>query len=148
MPEWYGIYEALREDHEHLRQLLATLPDAGADASARFVELSGELVRHERAEERIFYEPLLRSTTGHEEALDAFEEHHVADLIVGELGQGDPADETWHAKARVLRETVEHHIAEEEDRVFRAARQAMDTDWAADAAKRFLSEKALMQRPS
>ena len=35
-------------------------------------------------------------------------------------------DETWAAKLTVMKENLEHHIEEEEDEMFKQARQVMD----------------------
>src|SRR5204863_27059 len=54
-----------------------------------------------------------------EEMIDeAFEEHHVVDLVLAELPTVDPEDERFAAKMTVLSELVEHHADEEEEEMF------------------------------
>ena len=55
--------------------------------------------------------------------LEGYEEHHVVDLLMGEL-ERLRRDETWGAKAKVMKENIEHHIEEEEGEMFKAARQS------------------------
>ena len=49
---------------------------------------------------------------------EAEEEHHVADLLIRELKQGSPRDPSYEPKMMVLRTNVEHHMEEEEDKIF------------------------------
>ena len=58
--------------------------------------------------------------------LEAYEEHHVVDLVVAELEATPVSDETWGAKLTVAKENLEHHIEEEEEAMFTQARQVMD----------------------
>ena len=50
--------------------------------------------------------------------LEGFQEHHVADIIVKELHQVAKDNEQWGAKFKVLKESLEHHIQEEEGEIF------------------------------
>ena len=43
---------------------------------------------------------------------------------MGELEALDVSDETWGAKATVMKENLEHHIEEEEGEMFRKARRS------------------------
>jgi hypothetical protein len=45
---------------------------------------------------------------------------------MGELEALDVSDESWGAKAIVMKENVEHHIEEEEGDMFKQARQVFD----------------------
>src|SRR4026208_2501863 len=56
--------------------------------------------------------------------LEGYEEPHVADVITRELRDVMPDDERWAAKFKVLKESLEHHIKEEERNTFRPARAA------------------------
>lgn len=49
-----------------------------------------------------------------DDILESYEEHHVADVLVGELAAMTPGDERFDAKTTVQIENVEHHIEEEE----------------------------------
>jgi hemerythrin-like domain-containing protein len=54
--------------------------------------------------------------------LEGYQEHHVADVIVLELHTLAKDDEKWGAKFKVLKESLEHHIQEEEGEMFPTAR--------------------------
>src|SRR5436309_13460940 len=83
--------------------------------------LRREMETHERIEEEIFYPALKEHPKTRDIVLEGFEEHHVVDEIMGELGETDVSDETWAAKFKVMRENIEHHIEEEEGEVFPTA---------------------------
>ena len=59
---------------------------------------------------------------------EAFAEHHVAHLLIKELKNTNPEDESYLAKFTTLSEHVTHHIEEEEGKMFRQAEKA-DLDW-------------------
>ena len=49
----------------------------------------------------------------------------MADVIVAELHGMGKDDERWGAKLKVLKESIEHHIGEEEGEMFGTARAVM-----------------------
>ena len=51
-------------------------------------------------------------------------------------------DETWGAKAQVMKENIEHHIEEEEGEMFPQARQVFDRDELAELGERMEKRKA------
>ena len=61
-------------------------------------------------------------------ALEAYEEHHVVDMVMGEIETTAPSDETWMAKFMVMKENLEHHIEEEEGEMFKQAQQVFDDE--------------------
>ena len=73
--------------------------------------------------------------------LEAFEEHHVVDLLMGELEALDVSDETWGAKATVMKENIEHHIEEEEGEMFPQARRVFDAAELDDLGRRMEARK-------
>jgi hypothetical protein len=54
--------------------------------------------------------------------LEGYQEHHIADVLTRELHALATDDERWGAKFKVLKESLEHHIQEEEGDMFRKAR--------------------------
>ena len=73
--------------------------------------------------------------------MEAYEEHHVVDLIMAELEATAVGDETWAAKLTVVKESLEHHIEEEEDVMFKQARQVMDTPELEELGDRMVQRK-------
>jgi hypothetical protein len=120
----------LEADHQKVKRLLIELDsttERGIKTRAElFATIKGELTLHEIVEEEIFYPELKAHPRAQDIVLEAYEEHHVVDLLMGELEALDVSDETWGAKATVMKENIEHHIEEEEGEMFRQARQVFE----------------------
>ncbi|HVL54747.1 MAG TPA: hemerythrin domain-containing protein [Vitreimonas sp.] len=121
----------LKNDHDKVRKLLTELEsttERGVKTRADlFSTIKGELTVHEIIEEEILYPALKSHPKAKDIVLEAYEEHHVVDLVMAELEETPVDDETWGAKAKVMKENVEHHIEEEEGDMFQKARQVFDT---------------------
>jgi hemerythrin superfamily protein len=120
----------LKADHDKVKKLLTeleTTTERGVKTRAElFATIKGELTVHEIIEEEIFYPELKAHPKAKDIVLEGYEEHHVVDLLMGELESLPVDDETWGAKALVMKENIEHHIQEEEGEMFRTARQVFD----------------------
>ena len=124
--------ELLEEDHKKVKKLLETGDDTTEKAvktrSELFDKIKKEMEVHEAIEEEIFYPALKEHPKAKEIVLEGYEEHHVVDQILGELGQTDVEDERWGAKFSVMKENIEHHIEEEEDDMFKKARDVFSKE--------------------
>jgi len=122
----------LKADHDKVKTMLAdgekTTERGEKTRTELFTTLKAELMLHERIEEEIFYPALKEHPKAKDIVLEAYEEHHVVDDIMGELEATDVTDETWAAKFKVMKENIEHHIEEEEGEMFKQARQVFETD--------------------
>jgi hemerythrin-like domain-containing protein len=122
----------LEEDHKRVKKLLAALEETTERATKTRGELlediAMELKAHTTIEEEIFY-PAYKAAVDQKDDrklyYEAVEEHHVVDLVLPELQKTDVTSEEFGAKAKVLKELVEHHIEEEEDEMFPRARKAI-----------------------
>ena len=136
----------LKEDHDKVKGLLAQLEsttERGVKTRQElFATIKGELTVHEIIEEEIFYPELKAHPKATDIVLEGYEEHHVVDLLMGELEALDVSDETWGAKAIVMKENVEHHIDEEEGEMFSKARQVFDRAELIDLGERMATRKA------
>jgi hemerythrin-like domain-containing protein len=120
----------LKRDHDAVKTILQEL-DRTTDRGVKtreelFTRVKQELEVLEAIEEEIFYPTLKEHPKVKEIVLEGFEEHHVVNGIVAELGAVPFDDETWGAKLTVMKENVEHHIDEEENEMFSRARQVLD----------------------
>ena len=122
----------LEQDHRLVEKLLEegekTTERGEKTRSELFARLKKELTIHESMEEQVLYPRLREVAKARELALEAYEEHHVVDEILGELEQTPPSDETWGAKFTVAKENLEHHIQEEESEMWKLARQEFSDD--------------------
>jgi hemerythrin-like domain-containing protein len=119
--------ELLENDHTKFRKLLdeleATTERGVKTREELFNRLSLELSLHETIEEEIFYPALAEHPKTEELVNEGVQEHHVADVLVSELAALAPGNEVWTAKAKVLKESIEHHLEEEEQKMFPLARR-------------------------
>jgi hemerythrin-like domain-containing protein len=140
----------LKTDHDKVKQLLGELEsttERGVKTRTElFATIKGELTVHEIIEEEIFYPELKAHPKAKDIVLEGFEEHHVVDLLMGELEALPVEDETWGAKALVMKENVEHHIEEEEGEMFKAARSVFDRDELEDLGSRMEARKVQAKR--
>jgi hypothetical protein len=140
----------LEADHRKVKALLAELEsttERGVKTRTElFATIKGELTLHEVVEEEIFYPALKSHPKAQDIVLEAYEEHHVVDLLMGELEALDVSDETWGAKAIVMKENIEHHIEEEEGEMFTQARRVFDRKELDDLGARMAERKAAAGR--
>ena len=123
----------LKADHAKVKGLLGQLEkstDRAADRRTMLLSrIEEEIKAHTTIEEEIFY-PAYREAVKKKEDRElyqeALEEHHVVDLVLPEIKAADPAGEVFGAKAKVLKELIEHHAEEEEKEMFKRARKVMD----------------------
>jgi hypothetical protein len=119
--------DLLERDHERMKALMTRATTANGEERREELlsELRTQLVAHERMEEEVFYPPLRDEKKTHDIVLEGYEEHHVADLILDELLETPADTDVWHAKMKVLKESIEHHIKEEEEEMFKKARKVL-----------------------
>jgi hemerythrin superfamily protein len=139
----------LKTDHDKVKKLLTELEattERGVKTRAElFATIKGELTVHEIIEEEIFYPALKSHPKAKDIVLEGYEEHHVVDLLMSELESLDVADETWGAKAVVMKENIEHHIEEEEGEMFKQARAVFERAELDDLGARMAERKASAQ---
>ena len=140
----------LKADHDKVKDLLTQLEsttERGVKTREElFATIKGELTVHETIEEEIFYPALKEHPKAKDLVLEGYEEHHVVDMVMAELEGLDVSDETWGAKATVMKENVEHHIEEEEQEMFKQARQVFDRDELEELGDRMAERKRSAQQ--
>ena len=130
----------LKSDHATVKRLLRELNELEGQSKStnarreRLVaEIEQELKTHAQVEEEVFYPAFKaaaeRQKTGDEELFyEAAEEHHIVDMVLPALKAARTSSPEFHAKCKVLKDLVEHHVKEEEGQMFQAARQLFDED--------------------
>lgn len=140
----------LKTDHDKVKRLLTELDSTTERAlktrAELFATIKGELTVHEAIEEEIFYPELKAHPKAKDLVLEAYEEHHVVNEIMAELESTPVDDETWGAKATVMKENLEHHIEEEEGEMFTAARSVFGRAELDDLGQRMAARKAQAKR--
>jgi hemerythrin superfamily protein len=129
-----NIYDALSKDHRHFESLLDRLVAASkADNDAWkpiLDELRRGVIAHAHAEEAVFYNVLREADQSKMLVMHSYTEHAMAETEIRTLSAAKAFDANWTSLAEKISKDLRHHIAEEESKVFAAARQILS---AADA---------------
>lgn len=135
--------ELLIEDHKEAKQMFRKIEKAESPQQAQqmFERLNEALELHEQMEETHLYPPLKEESKTEELVLEAYEEHHVADLLLEEISALDPSDEAWKPKVTVLQENIEHHIEEEEGELFPKVRRLWNKQKREEVGARMMEMK-------
>jgi hemerythrin-like domain-containing protein len=139
----------LETDHRRFEDLLKR----GEETTERAVKGRTQLLKtltaalnvHELIEEQVLYPALESHGQARDIVLEGYQEHHVADVLLNELHALAKDDEKWGAKFKVLKESIEHHIEEEESIMFRAARGVLSRDELRDLGARMKKLKVELE---
>ena len=142
------FFQMLKKDHVEIKLILGHLVETKESKKREelFQKLRTELVPHMKAEESTFYPPLMENKNAREDAMEGIEEHHVSDLVLKELEKMPKGEEKWGAKMGVFKELVEHHIKDEESKVFKSAQKALDSEEFQAIMKKFDQEKQKLKK--
>lgn len=138
-----NIYEALREDHDTQRDLLAQLLQTSGDTEERrslYERVKAELTDHAAAEERHFYIPLMKVDLTQEKSRHGIAEHHEIDELIATLDETDMSSPAWLTHARSLDEKVRHHLDEEEHEIFQLSGRVLSESQKQSLADAYLAE--------
>jgi hemerythrin superfamily protein len=119
----------LKADHRKVEGLFAQFEKA--KATGRKQELASqiclELTVHTKIEEDVFYPGCREDGVDEDLMNEAYVEHDGAKVLVAEIEAGNPEDQYYDAKVKVLSEMIKHHVKEEEKKqgnMFAKARKA------------------------
>lgn len=147
-----NVLEIIKREHREVSALFkeAKKCEAGDD---RIFELAREietnLSMHLAIEERVFYAALRDRAEAKDEQVDVFEaytEHAVARAVMEMLSSGRKPDERFTAELQVLGESVEHHVKEEESKIFAIAREYLEKEELEQIGEAWEKAKARAQR--
>ena len=135
--------ELLDSQHREVERMFKEIENAEdpEDKEALFEDLADRLAIHTRIEEELFY-PAVQERKTEEMVLEAFVEHTSIKRLLADLMESDPAEPAFDAQIKVLKEQVEHHVQEEEDQLFPAARRLMSNDELAAIAQEMMAVQA------
>jgi hemerythrin superfamily protein len=130
----------LKEDHRAVEKLFKEYE--GASGEGRKEKLARkiclELIVHTTIEEEIFY-PACDGKIEEDLLKEAYVEHDAAKVLIAEIEDGrGQTDDFFDAKVQVLSEEIEHHVKEEEGKLFPQVRK---TDIALEALGERLAER-------
>lgn len=142
--------DLLTQDHKTVKSLFEQYEALGdravVDKKKLATKICLELTKHASAEEEIFYPAVRAASEENEDLIDeAMVEHASAKDLIAQILSMDPANELYNAKMKVLSEQIDHHVREEEDKMFPKARKAkLDL---ASLGEAILTRKAEVELP-
>jgi hemerythrin-like domain-containing protein len=122
----------LKNEHEKAKRAFAEIQAASSSQRAQlWANLEPELKTHEEIEEEAFYGPVAQEVGAKDKTLKEWPEHHreeviEAEALIEEIDDLDPSADEWIDKVEELKETLEHHIQEEEGTIWPRIEQAWD----------------------
>lgn len=128
--EGYDIIELILQDHLPLKDLIETLKDSDLDRKDKaeaLEEFAYLLTCHAKSEEQVLYVAMKNFDELKVESFEGDTEHAIADQLVQEIN-ATADDNEWLAKVKVLAESVEHHIQEEEEEMLAKVEQIIPTE--------------------
>ena len=140
--------QLLKNEHKQLLSLLKEMEETSDSAKKTREKLLAEVAvlikTHEAKEENVLYPVLENKEATHDLILEAYEEHHAIDNILAELLQLATDDKMWIAKLTVMRENLEHHIKEEEEKLFPKIEKMLAKDVLVNFAEDMQKQKAFV----
>jgi hemerythrin-like domain-containing protein len=128
----HPFLDILHDEHEEVRNLLGKLSselNSMKEKDELFEELKKTLMPHMKGEEKFFYPRLLKDVDhAMLNAYEAIEEHSAVKTLLKELENMTFKDIRWDAKLHVLKELIDHHIKDEEGKVFNNVKKMLSDD--------------------
>jgi hemerythrin superfamily protein len=139
-----GIFQRLAEEHGEISTMIRRVAASTHGSPVRaelFPRIKEELLAHAKAEEKEVY-PVFRSLPEMEHLIgDAVNEHGKVDRMLRELSAMSYSDDRWIVIFRELMSEVQHHVLDEEQKVFPKAKRAMTREQSEELEGRFLRTK-------
>jgi len=133
------IYNILKGEHNRVLGLFDEAINSGSKDT--FMQIRSELYSHMSGEEEVLYPMLRDRNVTRDVAMEGYQEHHVAKLLLSELEVMDERSDMWIPKLKVLKENVKHHVEEEERHMFPDAQREISTSESKEIAQKYLEFK-------
>ena len=126
--------QLLKKDHTTVKEFFTQFEQAGKRAyqtkQAIFGQIHQALEAHAAVEEELFYPAVkhMRAEDVKDLVREATEEHKIVKTLLAEIVTMSAQEEQYDAKVTVLKESIEHHVKEEEDEMLPAATKQLSTE--------------------
>ncbi len=111
-------------DHKAVSLLFEQYESAKSSTKKKALvsQICTELTVHAQIEEEIFYPQLKEALKDKGLIPEAIVEHATLKELIAQIEDGEPDDEMYDAKVKVLSEYVKHHVKEEQNEMFPKAK--------------------------
>lgn len=138
----------LTQDHRHVAQLFEQFETArdGKKKRAVFEKIRNELELHARLEEEVFYPEAESRQELEEELREAHGEHNKVKQLLREAEGLDPESGEFDATVAGIQGAIEHHVEEEEQRIFPVIRESFSPGHHKELAQRMQRRRGELKR--
>jgi hemerythrin-like domain-containing protein len=141
------IYDILREEHDQIADLIEQAKNDRSKES--FYRIKNKTDPHLLGEEKLFYPFLEQKEELRDLVNHAYKEHSDIRSVSYELEKMSSHTKEWESKILDLEKTVQHHVQEEEEKIFPEAQKVLSEDKAQDIAQKYLEfSRNFQQQPS
>jgi hemerythrin superfamily protein len=117
--------QLLKRDHDEVKRMFEEFESADED---RKFELAAEICQaltiHATLEEEIFYPRVREAIDAEDMMAEAEVEHDTAKMLIERIQEGEVDEIQLSAMVKVLQEYVNHHVSEEQRKMFPRVRRA------------------------
>jgi hemerythrin superfamily protein len=142
----------LKKDHRVVHGMIMTLEAtprvSGTVRKSLFNQIRHQLLVHAQAEEDVFYPAVRNLRIGNVENIvqDAIKEHDNLRRLFGEIERLDPAGREFESKLGDLKRTFQHHVEEEEGKIFPMVERQWTMQQLEQIGQRFHNRKYDLKR--
>ena len=139
------FFNLLRHEHQKVMDTIMQLEQTQGSKTMLWTQLKQDLIPHMKGEEKYFYPILLSEDKTKENAAEAMQEHKEAESLLNQLDRmmttSSGNRENLMSTFTSFRDAIQHHIKDEESKVFDDARQYIDENKMTDIMMNFQKEK-------
>lgn len=131
------IYSYLKKDHRNVSALMEKVLRARSATQREklFDQIQDELLLHAETEHATFYAALEDERETEEKIEDAEDDHDEIKDYMEKLSSMSADSDKWMELFGEFKHAVEHHVRDEEQRIFEKARHVLSDDDAEDLAE-------------
>lgn len=141
------VLDLIKADHRQVETLFSEIEstDDPHKLYKSFNQLYNALNVHAEVEEQTFY-PAIRHCEDIEELVNAAQlEHDEAKQMLEDLASLSPTSAEFKQKISELKQAIQHHIQEEENKVFSQVRKCMSQEEREELSSEFQAVKSQLQ---
>lgn len=139
------IFSLLKKDHRTVKTLFSQIDQTSERAAKKreklYAQLREELTRHAHGEEVAIYPRLKANSETEDIGWESVEEHGVVKYLLARINEASADEPDWTALVTVLKESVEHHVKEEESEMFSKMKRAFSKEELDEISEEFLLAK-------
>ncbi|WP_026733339.1 hemerythrin domain-containing protein [Fischerella sp. PCC 9605] len=140
------ILSLIEAEHRQVEQLFAEAEKADNKKLYEcFNQIFKALTLHARTEELVFYPAMQEYEETKKYIEEAEKEHEEAKVILEEIKELKPGESEFQKKINELQKAVQHHVREEENKIFNAVRKCMNDEQLTNLGREFQETKAKLE---